>query len=729
MTKGVIFMKSRIKLLAALLTCMLVAALCPAALASAAEEEKYPLWIGGTQVTSTNCNDLSGNKWSYDPVTHILTLDGYKYTGEGYNYNASLYACIYYNGADDLTILRKGDSSVNQTRNYANSSDHVLKIDNPTADLFFTGSGSLELRMYDDWAGPAVSCIGDVEIKGGSLTVDGGLGGIDSPKVTIRKDVTSAILRGHRDSAKAVTGNFINETDGMAADRFNRVTKLEPSTTEVQCVYKALAFPIAKYKLVFDPNGGTGSMDPVTVSDGDNYKFPECGFEAPDGKVFSFWRIDIVDVIVLPGNGCDINNAYVSSGVITVVAAWKDAPAATVKTAPKEKILTYTGNAMDLVTAGEATDGEMQYALGNDATNAPATGWSKSIPQGNDAKPYYVWYRAAGDKDHSNSAKNCVTVNIEKANATVTADAQTVKESEDPKFSKDYAILSGAASGHSLGNVTITASGDKLVPSAATIVNAVGEDVTANYNVSYSSGTLTVIHKTSVKVTFSVANGEWDNGGSDDIEVVFQGYEGDTFKLAPDQIPAVGTKPAASYKKGDWDKTPDTDTEITGDTNYVYTYAEDPVYTVTVEGDGFVPGSGKDMVITVKCSINDSQTFSKFVSAKVDGSDLSDENCEKAPGSLILTIKSAYLDTLSTGSHNIEITFADGTATAAINIAKAPAPVPKTGETDSPFTFIGIMMLLAGVLGVLFEIRASRAPRRKVRQAPRAHGHRTREDE
>ena len=720
-------MRSRIKLLAALLTCMLVAALCPAALASAAEEEKYPLWIGGAQVTSTNCNDLSGNKWSYDHATHTLTLDGYKYTGEGYNYNASSYACIYYNGADDLTILRKGDSRVLQSR-YANSSDHVLKIDNPSADLFFTGSGSLELIMVDEWAGPAVSCIGDVEIKGGSLTVDGGLGAIDSPKVTIRKDVTSVILRGHRDAAKAVNGNFINETDGMAADRFNRITKLEPSTTEVQCVYKALAFPIAKYKLVFDSNGGTGSMEPVTVSDGDNYKFPECGFEAPDGKTFSFWRIDIVDVIVLPGNGCDINNQYVKNGVITVVAAWKDAPAATVKTAPKEKILTYTGNAMDLVTAGEATDGEMQYALGDDATNAPATGWSKSIPQGNDAKPYYVWYRAAGDKDHSNSAKSCVTVKIEKANALVTADAQTVKESEDPKSGKDYASLTGAASGHSLGNVTITASGDKLVPSAATIVNGTGEDVTANYNVSYSNGELTVLHKISIKVTFSVVNGEWDNGGSDDIEVVFSGYEGDSFKLAPDQIPACGTKPAASYKQGAWDKTPDTDTEITGDTKYVYTYAEDPVYTVTVEGDNFVPGSGKDMVITVKCSINDSQTFSKFVSAKVDGSDLSDENCEKAPGSLILTIKSAYLDTLSTGSHNIEITFADGTATAAINIAKAPAPVPKTGETDSPLIFIGITLLIAGALGMLIAVKLSRAPRRKVRPAPHVSGQITKED-
>ena len=726
-------MKSRIKLLAALLTCLLVAALCPAALASAAEEEKYPLWIGGVQVTSTNCNDLADNKWSYDPATHTLTLNGYEYTGEGYNYNESFYACIYYNGADDLTILCNGDSSVHQSRNYANSSDHVLKIDNPSADLFFTGSGSLELRMFDAWAGPAVSCIGDVEIKGGSLTVDGGSGAIDSPKVTIRKDVTSVILRGHMDSAKAVNGKFINEIDGMAADNFNRITKLEPSTTEVQCVYKALAFPIAKYKLVFDPNGGTGSMDSVTVREGDLYTLPECGFEAPEGKIFSFWDVSGADLIGTPGTEFRIASNNSLEGVITVCAKWRDAPAATVKTAPKEKTLTYTGNAMDLVTAGEATDGEMQYALGDDATNAPATGWSKSIPQGTDAKPYYVWYRAAGNNDHSNSAKSCVTVNIEKANALVTADAQTVKESEDPKSGKDYARLSGAASGHSLGDVTITASGDKLVPSAATIVNGTGEDVTANYNVSYSNGELTVLHKISIKVTFSVVNGEWDNGGSDDTEVVFSGYEGDSFKLAPDQIPACGTKPAASYKQGAWDKTPDTDTEITGDTKYVYTYAEDPVYTVTVEGDNFVPGSGKDIVITVKCSVSDSETYGKFLSAKMDGADIGDENYDKAPGSLILTIKAAYLDTLSTGSHNIEITFADGTATASITIAKAPsnttpAPVPKTGENDSPLIFIGITLLIAGALGMLIAVKLSRAPRRKVMPAPHVSGQITKED-
>ena len=117
----------------------------------------------------------------------------------------------------------------------------------------------------------------------------------------------------------------------------------------------------------------------------------------------------------------------------------------------------------------------------------------------------------------------------------------------------------------------------------------------------------------------------------------------------------------------------------------------------------------------------------------MDGADIGDENYDKAPGSLILTIKAAYLDTLSTGSHNIEITFADGTATASITIAKAPsnttpAPVPKTGENDSPLIFIGITLLIAGALGMLIAVKLSRAPRRKVMPAPHVSGQITKED-
>ena len=54
--------------------------------------------------------------------------------------------------------------------------------------------------------------------------------------------------------------------------------------------------------------------------------------------------------------------------------------ASVVTKAPEAKTLTYNGSARELVTAGEATGGTMQYALGTDATTAPTDGWSASIP-------------------------------------------------------------------------------------------------------------------------------------------------------------------------------------------------------------------------------------------------------------------------------------------------------------------------------------------------------------
>ena len=44
-------------------------------------EVKYPLWIGGVQVTSGNASNIDGdNKASYDDSTHTLTLNGYNLT-------------------------------------------------------------------------------------------------------------------------------------------------------------------------------------------------------------------------------------------------------------------------------------------------------------------------------------------------------------------------------------------------------------------------------------------------------------------------------------------------------------------------------------------------------------------------------------------------------------------------------------------------------------------------
>ena len=84
-------------------------------------------------------------------------------------------------------------------------------------------------------------------------------------------------------------------------------------------------------------------------------------------------------------------------------------------------------------------------------------------------------------------------------------------------------------------------------------------------------------------VTFKVANGSWDDGATEDKTVPLSGYEGDTLKLAADQIPAVGNKPEDNtYKEGSWNPTPSTDTAITEDTTYTYTYAKKDSISATV---------------------------------------------------------------------------------------------------------------------------------------------------
>ncbi len=82
-------------------------------------------------------------------------------------------------------------------------------------------------------------------------------------------------------------------------------------------------------------------------------------------------------------------------------------------------------------------------------------------------------------------------------------------------------------------------------------------------------------------VTFKVVNGSWNDETTTDKTVTLTGYEGDTLKLAADQIPAVGTKPNDTYKAGSWDVTPSTETEITAATTYTYTYVAKEASVVT----------------------------------------------------------------------------------------------------------------------------------------------------
>ena len=67
----------------------------------------------------------------------------------------------------------------------------------------------------------------------------------------------------------------------------------------------------------FDPNGGTGTMQPMKVKSGENFTLPECTFTPPEGKEFAGWLA--VNGYVYPAG--DIVSSVGSS---VLKATWKD---------------------------------------------------------------------------------------------------------------------------------------------------------------------------------------------------------------------------------------------------------------------------------------------------------------------------------------------------------------------------------------------------------------------
>ena len=102
------------------------------------------------------------------------------------------------------------------------------------------------------------------------------------------------------------------------------------------------------------------------------------------------------------------NNAKTTTLNYTITAG-----VASIKTAPTVKTgLVYTGSAQELVTAGEATNGTMQYRLSENES------WSTDIPTATNAGTYKIYYKVVGDKNYSDSDVASVDVAIAKATPT-----------------------------------------------------------------------------------------------------------------------------------------------------------------------------------------------------------------------------------------------------------------------------------------------------------------------
>ena len=93
-----------------------------------------------------------------------------------------------------------------------------------------------------------------------------------------------------------------------------------------------------------------------------------------------------------------------------------------------------------------------------------------------------------------------------------------------------------------------------------------------------------------------------------------------------------------------------------------------------------------DQVITAHGSENDDETYVKFEKLYIGGVEVNPTNYEASAGSLILTLKGEYLETLALDEYDVLLSFTDGVAKAKLSVVAAsvqPTETP-TEPTETP---------------------------------------------
>ena len=147
--------------------------------------------------------------------------------------------------------------------------------------------------------------------------------------------------------------------------------------------------------------------------------------------------------------------------------------------------LVYTGDALNLITAGVVDGGTMQYKLGVDGI------WSSEIPTATNTGEYTVYYKVLGDDSHSDlidDEKQQLTVTIAKADAQVTA--PTAKTGLTYNGESQALVVAGSAIG-------------------ATIEYKLGDgEWTTDIPAATDAGEYTVIYKAVADANYNVVDGE-----------------------------------------------------------------------------------------------------------------------------------------------------------------------------------------------------------------------------
>ena len=106
---------------------------------------------------------------------------------------------------------------------------------------------------------------------------------------------------------------------------------------------------------------------------------------------------------------------------------------------------------------------------------------------------------------------------------------------------------------------------------------------------------------------------------------------------------------------------------------------------VNAEGTEQTTGAITEMKVRITRSKDDDRTLDSYTGAAMDGKVIPAEQTATAKGSLILTIKKEYMETLAAGDHTLTVNFTDGSVDIPVKIRGAkPSPSPSPTPTPTP---------------------------------------------
>lgn len=165
--------------------------------------------------------------------------------------------------------------------------------------LQMLGSGKLTVKG-GTFRGKDHVMILDVPEKGTlEISVTGGNFTCEKEPILITKGKDATVSQGF------VTGGTFNQDPSAYIPSHCRVIENEEGKFTV----------VSSFTLTFQANGGTGSMDPISVACGQSVKLPKCGFSAPKGKDFAGWKIGSKTYAA--------GDSYTPASDVTVTAKWK----------------------------------------------------------------------------------------------------------------------------------------------------------------------------------------------------------------------------------------------------------------------------------------------------------------------------------------------------------------------------------------------------------------------